>query len=54
MENLKWIVSENHEYAGNKIDRVVATFESKILAEDFIELVIPKDIQCRYKISCTK
>lgn len=50
MKDLKWIVFEDYEWMGKRIRNAVAAFDGKVLAEDFIQLVIPKDVQNRYKI----
>lgn len=50
--NLKWVVG--YTFQASKFEkearRIVATFDTKVLAEDFIQLVIPKDNQGRFFI----
>lgn len=49
---MNWIVIEKC-YAGEfepPFDKEIAQFNSKIFAEDFIDLVIPKDDKKRFRI----
>lgn len=54
MKDLKWIVFEDYEWSGQRIRNAIVAFKGKVAAEDFIQLVIPKDVQNRYKIEFLK